>query len=73
MTSLRHLRLDGPQVMTPAALEHLASVSQLESLGIDKTINADQIADSLGLRRADEAMDRLLFRCGAASYVRSYM
>lgn len=62
MTSLRHLRLDGPQQMTPGALEHLHYMPHLESLSLDKMIDVDKITEKLGIRKADEIMDRLMFR-----------
>jgi len=62
MTSLRHLRLDGPQAMTPGALEHLLYMPYLESLSLDKMIDVDKITEKLGIRKADEIMDRLMFR-----------
>ena len=62
MTSLRHLRLDGPQAMTPGAFEHLLYMPYLESLSLDKMIDVDKITEKLGIRKADEIMDRLMFR-----------
>ena len=71
MSSLRDLRLDGSGTvlrrdpssvgMTPSALEHLGSMKQLEVLSVNRILNSN-IAETLGMQRADSAMDQLLFR-----------
>jgi len=62
LTSLRYLRLDDHQHMTPLALERVINLSHLEYLSLDKIIDPEKITERLGIQKADEIMDRLLFR-----------
>lgn len=63
---LERLVLDGSQSpkspSTPAALEHLAEMTQLKSISINNFINTNYIGETLGVEKADQVMDRLLFR-----------
>jgi len=62
LSSVSDLRLDGSIGLTPTALEHIGGMRQLEYLSVHKILDATPIAETLGIRRADSAMDQLLFR-----------